>query len=89
MRGNLLKNDTASYIVAVEYIVEESGAYYDGGLLDWEGTFIPDMPVTLSADNFILELEDGRRGRITIVSKRAMEDRPTLFRFTGRRLQST
>lgn len=84
MRGNLLKNDTASFIVAVEYIIDESGHFYEGGLSEWEGTFIPELSLTLSGDAFILELEDGRRGRILIMQRRVIPDQPTLFRFRGR-----
>ena len=83
MRGMLLKSETVEYIVAVEYLVEESGEFYEGGLYQWEGTFVPGMPVSLSADSYVLELEDGRRGRIAIFHRYAAPAQPTVYRFRG------
>lgn len=83
MRGMLLKHDAAEYIVAVEYLLEESGAYFEGGLRDWEGSFIPALPYRLDASAYVLELEDGRRGSIAILQRYAVSDQPTIYRFRG------
>lgn len=83
MRGMLLSGESAQYIVAVEYLLEESGSAYDGGQYDWEGSFVPTLPYSLNASGYILELEDGRRGRISIVQRRVLPDQPSLFVFRG------
>lgn len=87
MRGNLLHGESWGFLVAVEYIVQESGAYDNGGLTEWEGTFVPDLPVNLTASWFGLELEDGRRGRIEVTRRSQAPDSPeapTMYRFRGR-----
>ena len=83
MRGMLLKNESVEYIVAVEYLLDEFGEYFEGGYSQWEGSFVPAMPYALEASAYILELEDGRRGRISIVQRHAMPDQPVIFRFRG------
>ncbi len=83
MRGNLLNATTTSYIIAVEYIIQESGAYYEGGQYDWEGSFVPSLPLTLGASSYILEQEDGRRGLIRIVRQRPIPEQPPICFFSG------
>ena len=84
MRGMLLHGGTASYIVAVEYLLEESGPGFEGGNYNWEGSLVPAMPVSLSASTgYILELEDGRRGRVTIVRQRSVPEQPPVCWFSG------
>ena len=84
MRGMLLHGHTASYLIAVEYLIEESGPGFEGGLYNWEGSLVPSMPITLSTSNgYILEQEDGRRGRINIVRQRANPEQPPLCWFRG------
>lgn len=87
MRGNLLHIESFSHLVAVEYIVRETGEFDNGGLVDWEGTFVPDLPVRLNGSYFGLELEDGRRGRIEVTVRHQAPDSPeapTMYRFKGR-----
>ena len=83
MRGMLLNSETAQYIVAVEYLLEESGQLYEGGQYDWSGSFVPAMPVGLSASAYLLELEDGRRGRISIFQRYGLPEGPSVHRFQG------
>lgn len=84
MRGMLLNGDSVQYIVAVEYILEESGVPHNGGLSDWAGSFVPSLPYNLNASSYILELEDGRRGRIGILQKQGAGNQPAVYRFQGR-----
>lgn len=87
MRGMLLNLETRGYLVAVEYLLQESGDYDNGGLSDWEGTFVPELPLALTAATYILELEDGRRGAIRVVERRQVAgspEAPTVYRFRGR-----
>lgn len=83
MRGMLINGESLQYIVAVEYILEESGQPHNGGLSDWTGSFVPAMAYNLTAPSYVLELEDGRRGRINIFQKFAIPDQPTVYRFQG------
>ncbi|MEK7214110.1 MAG: hypothetical protein AAB289_00735 [Chloroflexota bacterium] len=83
MRGVLLKAGSLEYLVNVEYIARESGAYHEGGQYDWEGTFIPELPITLGAAAYVLQMEDGRRGYVNVVQRRQLEEYRTLYRFEG------
>jgi len=83
MRGMLLNASTESYVIAVEYLIEETGVAFEGGNLNWEGSFVPSMPLQLNAGAYILELEDGRRGRISIVQKRDLGEQGPLCWFSG------
>ncbi len=91
MRGMLMHRDPVSYLVAVEYLIRESGAFDNGGLTEWEGTFVPELPVTLSGSAYVLELEDGRRGAIEVTARQqapASPDAPVMYRFAGRAIGS-
>lgn len=80
----LLKGDNGSYIGAVEYILQESGMAYEGGLYVWEGSFVPALPFTLSVDNsYVLELEDGRRGLVRVLNRRVASEEMVVYRFEG------
>lgn len=83
MRGMLLKAGSLEYIGAIEYLVQESGAYREGGQYDWEGSFIPQLPVNLGAAAYVLEMEDGRRGYVEVVRRQAVGDDRTIYRFRG------
>lgn len=91
MRGMLMHREPVSYLVAVEYLVRESGAFDNGGLTEWEGTFVPDLPLTLTGTAYVLELEDGRRGAIEVTAKQQSPnspDAPVMYRFVGRSVGS-
>ncbi len=86
MRGMLMHNENVSYIVAVEYLLQESGMFDNGGLTDWEGTFVPEQRISASSVLFVLELEDGRRGRIQVTVRHQAPDSPDapiMHRFRG------
>ena len=83
MRGTLLRAGSLESLVNVEYIVRESGAYHEGGQYEWQGTFIPEMPLALSAPAYVLQAEDGRRGYVTITHRQPLEEYRTLYRFQG------
>ncbi len=80
----LIKGDNSSYIGAVEYIIQESGMEYEGGHYEWEGSFVPALPFTLSVDNsYVLELEDGRRGLVRVLQRRVASEEMVIYRFEG------
>ncbi len=83
MRGVFLKTGSLEYLVNVEYIVRESGVYHQGGQYDWEGAFIPEMPLTLSASAYVLQMEDGRRGYVSVIHRQPLEEYRTMYRFQG------
>ena len=84
MRGMIMDGRTVSYIIAVEYLLEETGTFFEGGYYDWEGSLVPAQPINLRTQGqYILELEDGRRGRIVIVRQRTIPEQPPVCWFTG------
>ncbi|GEM_PF-3551484 len=86
MRGMLMHHENISYIIAVEYLLQESGMFDNGGLTDWEGTFVPDQGISASNSLFVLELEDGRRGRIQVtvrIQAPNSPEAPIMYRFRG------
>jgi hypothetical protein len=84
MRGILLSASTVNYVIAVEYLIEETGVEFEGGNYHWEGSFVPSLPLRVNPGAaYVLELEDGRRGRITIVRQRDMGEQGPLCWFNG------
>lgn len=79
----LLNATTASYVIAVEYLIEETGPSFEGGNYNWEGSFVPSMPLRLNAAAYILEQEDGRRGRVMIVRQRDVGEQGPICWFSG------
>ncbi len=80
MKGEILLNGK----VVVSDVEADVYVETRRGLKEWRGSFSVDDPATLSQNEYQLELDDGRAGRILITRKSfASGPGTTLIQFTG------